>query len=808
MAITILKEPANPLFAKNEIAWKVQTNLTGVKLVGHLFVEGNHGDEDWEFVKKYSIVPDADGVAWFFAEKTLDTGALSYQRPSVNAEATTKSLICRNIRWEFYEEAPDDLVLLHTFFHSGTANKLIQFANVPDEATYLLRLYYNKPSDISDTIIGFGTTGSPPSGVNFPEVKDDAWQLGSDFILYQDILLDVAFDATLNTLLLPPFVKAELYAWDQPTTTLSSIRYALKGGRQLRQFAPVAGPPAAPSAFTVTATAPGQLSLDWTDNSSGLATFEIQRSIDGITYSALTTKDAGVTTHINTGLDDNTQYYYRIRADLSGTTSAWVTANGTTLNPFRLTVKTDNAGTSASNQFAMPLVSGGTYNFNVWYDGAIIKTGTTHTDNVITFADGAGTKNIAVTGTLVRWAFNNGGDRQKMITVSNWGIFNHGSQAGAFYGCANMNVTATDSPILTGSTTIEAFFRGCSTLTYNSSVANWDVSAITNFQNVWASCTLFNIDFSDWDTSSATNFAGIVQSCVNFNQPMNNLNVSNVTTMLSAFQNCTIFNQPLDNWNVGNVTNMNLMFRDAIAFNQNIGGWNVSKVTNFSSMFFGAATNMAFNNGGSADINDWNTVAATNMSTMFERSLFNQNISSWNVGNVTNMNRMFTRCPNFNQNISSWNVSKVTNFERMFELATAFNHNIGSWNTSAATNMLGMFISATAFNQNISGWNTEKVTTFNQMFSGATAFNQNLGSWDVISRAGRTTINMGVMLNNCGMNTANYDSTLVGWEAQTPVSAVTLGAEGRTYTAAGAGGTARASLISTYGWTITDAGGV
>jgi hypothetical protein len=93
------------------------------------------------------------------------------------------------------------------------------------------------------------------------------------------------------------------------------------------------------------------------------------------------------------------------------------------------------------------------------------------------------------------------------------------------------------------------------------------------------------------------------------------------------------------------------------------------------------------------------------------------------------------------------------------------------------------------------------------VFQNATSFNQNIGAWDVISRAGRTTINMINMLSSSGINTANYSSTLVGWEAQVPVSGVALGATGRTYTIATAGA-ARTSLITTYGWTITDAGGV
>jgi len=362
----------------------------------------------------------------------------------------------------------------------------------------------------------------------------------------------------------------------------------------------IAPPVPEPSAFTITANAPEQLALVWTDNNSGESVFEIEQSPDGITYTPLFTTAAGAESYTNTGLDDDTEYFYRIRSVLSGNYSVWVTDSETTLNPFRLTVKTDNAGTSSSTQFALPLVSGGTYNFDVWYNGAIIKSSVLFSDNIITFGDGAGTKSIAITGTLQRWSFNNTGDILKLLTISNWGGITLGISP--FYGCSNLNITATDIPILI-SGSVFRMFDSCTNLIFNESINQWDV----------------DVSGADWRW---------------------------------CFLNCTNFNQPLSNWN-------------------------------------------------------------------------------------------FRKCDNALS-----------------------------------------------------------------MFQNATSFNQNLGMWDVTSNAFRSTIYMVSMLSSCGMSTANYDSTLVGWEAQVPVSSVTLGATGRTYTSAGAGGTARSSLVSTYSWTITGDSGV
>ena len=49
---------------------------------------------------------------------------------------------------------------------------------------------------------------------------------------------------------------------------------------------------------------------------------------------------------------------------------------------------------------------------------------------------------------------------------------------------------------------------------------------------------------------------------------INNWDVSNVTNMEEMFGDAHSFNQPLSNWNVSNVTNMAWMFSNARSFNQ------------------------------------------------------------------------------------------------------------------------------------------------------------------------------------------------------------------------------------------------
>ena len=58
---------------------------------------------------------------------------------------------------------------------------------------------------------------------------------------------------------------------------------------------------------------------------------------------------------------------------------------------------------------------------------------------------------------------------------------------------------------------------------------------------------------------------------------INNWDVSNVTNMEEMFDEASSFNQPINKWDVSKVTNMSFMFAGASSFNQPLNNWNVSK---------------------------------------------------------------------------------------------------------------------------------------------------------------------------------------------------------------------------------------
>jgi surface protein len=219
---------------------------------------------------------------------------------------------------------------------------------------------------------------------------------------------------------------------------------------------------------------------------------------------------------------------------------------------------------------------------------------------------------------------------------------------------------------------------------------------------LFSNCLDFRAPLEQLRFPGVTDLSGMFYKS-NFNQPIGGWDVSNVTNMNQMFALAAQFNQPIGDWNVGKVTDMSGMFQLACVFNQPISNWNVSNVAIMAAMFCGPSV---FNQ----PLNGWDVSKVTNMSFMFNlTSHFNQPLGDWNVGNVTNMRRMFAQASAFNQPIGDWNVSNVTDMSYMFYNASPFNQTIGAWNVSNVTNTAYMFCGASAFKQDISGWNLTKV---------------------------------------------------------------------------------------------------
>ena len=230
-------------------------------------------------------------------------------------------------------------------------------------------------------------------------------------------------------------------------------------------------------------------------------------------------------------------------------------------NRFIFVVKTDNTGTSASDQFTIPTRTTGitqAFNYDIETSDGYTATGVTG-NHTITFPSGAGTHTVYISGSFPYMYFNNGGDRLKMLDISNFGIYALGStsQDNAFYGCPNMTITATDSGNFGGVTNFGQTWRNCTSIT---SFPLIDTSSGTSFASAWFACSSLT-SFPLLDTSSGTNFSQTwrncpsltsfplldTSSCTNFSQTWSGcssltsfplINTSSGTNFATAWLNC------------------------------------------------------------------------------------------------------------------------------------------------------------------------------------------------------------------------------------------------------------------------------
>ena len=284
-------------------------------------------------------------------------------------------------------------------------------------------------------------------------------------------------------------------------------------------------------------------------------------------------------------------------------THGWSFSGDTENCGFLTTWKTDNPGTSNDDQITIPTIGPG-YNYTVEWEeqGNPNNNGTAGPftgDATISFPN-VGTYLVNISGSFPRIYFFNNGDKDKILSIEQWG-----NQAW---------------------TSMEWAFNGCTNLTLSENAGQPDLSNVTNMQDMFSLCPNFNTPINHWDVSNVTNMRGVFFRSPNFNQDLDSWDVSNVTNMLGMFGFSTGFNGNISSWDVGNVTNMQIMFDSAGVFNQDIGNWDVSKVVNMSSMFRKAT---AFDQ----NLGDWDISSLVTAANIFDSTaITTENYDSTLIG--------------------------------------------------------------------------------------------------------------------------------------------------------------------------------
>ena len=281
-------------------------------------------------------------------------------------------------------------------------------------------------------------------------------------------------------------------------------------------------------------------------------------------------------------------------------------------------------------------------------------------------------------------------------------------------------------------------------------------------------------DISQWGILDITSGSNAFKDCANLTITATDAPTISATTFYRMFYNCDKITTPdFSNWDTSTVTNMQEVFRNSLLFNGNLAGWVTSSTTTIRGMFMSAVA-------------------------------FNQDLSSWDVSGVTTMYEAFKDADGFNSSVAGWAFKSGVSLYATFQNAEGFTGiGVDSWNTSNVTNTNRVFNSADSFNGDISNWDTSNFTDIQYMLNQCDDFRGSLAGWDI---TGPMT-NMNTFMNGAtGMSTANYDATLIAWDAQGTVGySGTVNFGGSKYTAGGAAEAARTSLITKFGG-ISDGG--
>ena len=288
-------------------------------------------------------------------------------------------------------------------------------------------------------------------------------------------------------------------------------------------------------------------------------------------------------------------------------------------------------------------------------------------------------------------------------------------------------------------------------------ISNWGLFDFSE-RRVFQGCSNMDITATDIPTVSGADFTSQFFNCdgITTFQDWSGWDMSTVTNYFQCFKDNGSFNGDLSNWVHSGVTRVDKMFNNATSFNSDLDTWDVSSVTNWTEFARGASS-------------------------------FNGDVSNWTPSGV--MSNVFLGCSAFTGNgCSTWNVSGVTSFFATFSQCTSFAENIAGWDVSAVTIMTSMLRNADSFDRNLSGWSVSQVTSLSNFMTDAT-----------------------------GLSEDAYNALLIGWEADLQAAypsgvgypaTISVDFGGSQFTFGGAGETAKNSLVSNFGWTITDGGGI
>ncbi len=418
--------------------------------------------------------------------------------------------------------------------------------------------------------------------------------------------------------------------------------------------------------------------------------------------------------------------------------------------------------------------------------------------------------------------FNRNGNEsaniKKIKLLNNWGTSHWQSLKFMFDSAEDMYISSVDQPNVSGVTSLNSLFLGANHAQMD--VSSWDTALVTNMAGTFFSQGFGELDVSGWNTSLVTDMNSLFATPNLNSLDVSLWNISSLDMMVNTFKGLQIDTLDLSQWDTSSVTVLWGAFANTSINNLQISSLNTSAVSHFEYTFAEIEANQL-------DLSSWDITASPNpfMDYMFYKSTIDTlNISNWHVKNIfasgifaesniinlivdnwtfepnSNINYLFANANIQNLDLSQWNTSNIISMRNTFKNFSHSNLDLSQWNTASLINMTSLFEGADIANLNVINWNTSQVTTMANLFKDYKGMVPALSNWDF-----STVTDMTDMLLNTKMLTANYDEMLVKIVQDIPQSNVVFNA-GNSHFCTQAAIDARATLISTYNWTIQDAG--
>ncbi|RZL07730.1 MAG: BspA family leucine-rich repeat surface protein, partial [Pedobacter sp.] len=382
----------------------------------------------------------------------------------------------------------------------------------------------------------------------------------------------------------------------------------------------------------------------------------------------------------------------------------------------------------------------------------------------------------------------------RLVDVVQWGTSNWNSMESAFYGAANLKVSATDSPNLTEVGTMGNMFRGCASVTTIPNINLWNTSNVSDMEGLFKDAEVFNQPLN-WDIAKVTSVKYMFSGAKVFNQDLSALSWNHTVNLTGFLNYCgfsckntkklvnTFEKKPVRDPNLGLpnlfsgnsidardwLNNMRIDYEastvecgDETYANHFVTQWDLSRagsagnnsisffaivsaLTKYTWVYMGRRTE-GFISPYEPNVTIGGLPAGATIELFIASPHLKQfaiannadkarlvDVVQWGTSEWDNMELAFQGASNLT--ISATDVPDLAGVESMRAM---FNHcsilngpaNIGAWNTANVTNMRSMFSGATAFNHSLNTWNTANVTDMSAMFYKAEVFNKSLNAWN------------------------------------------------------------------------------